>query len=392
MMPGSDAPREIPGYGIVRELHRGGQGVVYLAEQDGTARKVAIKVLRHGSLSTESDRRRFEREVQVLAQISNPNIVGIIESGEFEGAYFYVMDYIAGSTLDEYALEHELSRSEILRLFATVCHAINSAHLRGVIHRDLKPGNVRVTPEGVPKVLDFGLAKVGQSALEDSDVGGGVPRPEATPTADDPTVTQIGQFVGSLPWASPEQARGESEKIDVRSDVYALGVMLYQVMCGRFPYEITGPMARVIETICKTDPVRPRTIDRAMSGELETILLKPLAKQRELRYQTAGELARDMERYLAGEPIEAKRGNWRYLANKLLTRYWPAVTFGAAAIVLAPAVIYLALWGGPAVAVDSERVDALEGKLETLEAENDRLRSRLEAAGLEAGPSGPDGG
>ncbi|MEM7623974.1 MAG: serine/threonine-protein kinase, partial [Planctomycetota bacterium] len=255
-MRGASPGGSIPGYRILREIHRGGQGVVYLAVQEGTRRKVAVKVMRQGPFTSAQDRVRFEREVQVLAQINNPNIVGILDSGVFAGSYFYVMDYISGHTLDDYVRLNELSHADILRLFITVCDAVNAAHLRGVIHRDLKPGNIRVTPRGEPQVLDFGLAKLGD------DVDGGVAHTAVT------HMTETGQFIGSLPWASPEQARGESEKIDVRTDVYALGVMLYQLVCGQFPYRIEGPMAEVVESISKAEPSRPRLLDRRVGGEL----------------------------------------------------------------------------------------------------------------------------
>lgn len=315
----------IPGYKFIREIHRGGQGVVYLALQEGTGRKVAVKVMREGPFAGAHDRVRFEREVQVLAQLNNPNIVTIHDSGQHAGCFYYVMDFIAGHTLDDYVRTQELETADVLRLFVTICQAVNAAHLRGVIHRDLKPSNIRVSPEGRAHVLDFGLAKVG-----------GVEGAHSTlPTQ----MTMTGQFIGSLPWASPEQAEGRSGKIDVRTDVYALGVILYQLLLGgRFPYVIEGPMREVLNNICNVEPARPRSIDPRIKSEVEMIVLKALSKRQEYRYQTAGELARDIERHLAGEPVEAKRDSRRYMLMKMLERHW-APAAGVAAVLLALAII-----------------------------------------------------
>jgi serine/threonine protein kinase len=362
----------IPGYTIVREIHRGGQGVVYLARQEGTGRQVAIKLMREGALARASERVRFEREIHVLATLDNPNIVTIHDSGVVGGCGYYVMDYIAGQTLEVFVRQNELGVEEILRLFAKVCHAINAAHLRGVIHRDLKPSNIRVTPEGEPHILDFGLAKLeGEGAAESS-----------APTR----MTATGQFVGSLPWASPEQAGGESAKIDVRTDVYALGVILYDLLTGRFPYAVTGSMPEVARRIMSEIPPRPGSFNKQINSELDTIVLKALAKSRSMRYQTPGDLARDIERLLAGEPIEAKRDNWRYMSRKMFQRHWVAVTTAG---VLCVSILLVAgdlfLGGGPFAAEGGlERENrSLRRALEETEAENERLRSRLLDAGLD---------
>ncbi|MEM0982483.1 MAG: serine/threonine-protein kinase [Planctomycetota bacterium] len=301
----------IPGYQILRELHRGGQGVVYLATQEGTQRTVAVKVMREGPFAGPHDRVRFEREIRVLAQLKNPNIVTIHDSGAASGCFFYVMDYIAGLELDEYVTQNRLSHRQIIELFTIICQAVNAAHLRGVIHRDLKPSNIRVTPEGAPHVLDFGLAKVSENTAAD----------QSLPTQ----MTMSGQFVGSLPWSSPEQARGEASKIDVRTDVYALGVMLYQMLTGEFPYPVEGAMREVMDHITSTSPQTPRKRDKSIPRELELVTLKALSKHRDDRYQTAGELARDLERFLAGEPVEARRDS-RYVVRKLIKQAWPIVT------------------------------------------------------------------
>lgn len=366
----------IPGYTIVRELHRGGQGVVYLARQEGTGRQVAIKLMREGALARANDRIRFEREIQVLAQLHNPNIVTIHDSGVAGGCGYYVMDYIAGRTLDEYVRHGEHTVEEILRLFVKVCHAVNAAHLRGVIHRDIKPSNIRVTPEGEPHVLDFGLAKI-------ESVDG---EPSAAPTQ----MTATGQFVGSLPWASPEQARGDSTKIDVRTDVYSLGVILYELLTGRFPYQVNGSMPQVVHRIIHEIPPRPSAFNKQVNSELDTIVLKTLAKSRQQRYQTPGELARDIDRLLTGQPIEAKRDNWRYMSSKFLRRYW--ISIAAAAVVLAAVLVVLALsltgGGDHSRRVMRRQIETLRSDLDDARAENDRLRAQIDAL-LETKRPGP---
>ncbi len=310
-------PGDIAGYDVLREIHRGGQGVVYLAVQKSTRRQVAIKVIRDAALASSGERARFEREVHILAQLRHPNIVAIHDSGRTEGRSFFVMDYVAGLPLDAHVAHLGLSRQAMLDLFVQVCDAVNAAHLRGVIHRDLKPGNIRVTPDGQPRVLDFGLAKT----LDESSGGG------------DDAMTLTGQFIGSLPWVSPEQACGAT--VDVRTDVYSLGVILYQLLAGRFPYDVHCPMREALERIAHTEPLPPSSGSSGrVDSELDTISLKCLAKDAERRYQSAGELARDVRRYLAGEAIEAKRDSVAYVLRKQLRRHRLALGFAGALSVL----------------------------------------------------------
>lgn len=317
-----------PGYDILREIHRGGQGVVYQALQKTTKRKVAIKLIHGGPFTGASGRGRFEREVQILGQLNHPNIVGILDSGVAkDGSFYYVMDYISGRSLDEVlrsSKEHGHVR-ETISLFIKVCDAVNAAHLRGVIHRDLKPANIRIDNNGEPIVVDFGLAKIATPDIANPDQGARV-------------MTATGQFIGSLPWASPEQAEGASGAIDVRTDVYSLGVMLYQMLTGKFPYIVVGNMRDVLENILRAQPSRPSTLRKQINNEVETIILKCLAKERDRRYQNAGELARDLRHYLSGEPIEAKRDSGLYVISKTLSRY--KGTVAAASILLAALCIF----------------------------------------------------
>lgn len=345
----------IPGYEIIREIHRGGQGVVYQAIQKATRRKVAIKVVREGPFAGSSERARFDREVQILGQLNHPNIVAIHDSGSVAGSFYFVMDYISGHSLDAWAKSNTPSIDQILKMFTTVCEAVSAAHLRGVIHRDLKPSNIRVDGGGQPHILDFGLAKVAGEA-------GSASRLEM--------MTMTGQFIGSLPWASPEQADGTPERIDIRTDVYSLGVILYQLLTGRFPYDVVGNMRDVLDNILKAEPARPSTVRRQINNEVETIVLKCLSKDRERRYQSAGELARDIHRYLTGDPIEAKRDSGWYVISKTLRRYRPHVAVGAAFLMLligaAAALTYL--WRDADLARRRATAAALEARDENLRA------------------------
>jgi len=333
---GLDARAALPpagtfeGYEVVRELHRGGQGVVFQAMQCSTKRKVAIKVLLEGPYASELSRRRFEREVELVARLKHPNIVPVFDFGVAQdGRQYCVMDYVRGVRLDQYVREKRPTLEEVLRLFTTVCDTVNYAHQRGVIHRDLKPSNIVVDAEGHPKVLDFGLAK---------QVSG----------AEEPALSVTGQVVGTLPYMAPEQARGRPDEMDIRTDVYALGVILYEILTGHYPYPVVGEMADVLRHITDTHPDPPsrtwtpeagvtlrehwgtRTGSRCpLDSEVETIIFKALAKERERRYQSALDLGRDIGLYLTGRPIEARRDSRWYVFRKTLRRYRVAVAVAA---------------------------------------------------------------
>lgn len=308
-------PDSFAGYKLLREIHRGAQGVVYQAIQESMKRKVAIKVMKEGPFAGSADRARFDREVKLLGQLSHPNIVTIHGTGQAAGCHFFVMDYISGQPLDVYMASEVRSVDDTLRLFGKICDAIASAHLRGIIHRDLKPSNIRVDTAGKPYVLDFGLAK---SASD----------------ADASLMALTGRFLGTPAWASPEQAEGTPNNVDIRSDVYSLGVILYQMLTGRFPYKVTGSTQEVMDRIRKANPIRPRELHHRINDEVETIVLKCLSKEPERRYQSAGNLAQDVQRYLAGEPIEAKRDSLSYVFGKQLRRYKPQATIAASFLLL----------------------------------------------------------
>ncbi|MCH7884332.1 MAG: serine/threonine protein kinase [Planctomycetes bacterium] len=324
-------PDSFAGYDVVREIHSGSQGVVYEAVEQSTGRKVAVKVLHEGPFAGAHNKTRFEREVQILAQLRHPNIVAVRSSGVVAGSSYFVMDYIAGQPLDAFMESCDHPLADTLRLFAQICEAVNAAHLHGVIHRDLKPGNIRIDADGEPHILDFGLAKMTFRELIDQ--------------SHTQVATCTGQFVGSLPWASPEQAAGESDRVDIRTDVYSLGVILYQMLTSRFPYGVTGNMRDILDNITHAEPTRPSRIRRQINDEIETIVLTALDKAPERRYQSAGELGRDVRRYLAGEPIQAKPHSSWYIIRKTVHRHRvPAAvtcafmlvlgTFGGAALMM----------------------------------------------------------
>jgi tetratricopeptide (TPR) repeat protein len=310
----------IPGYEIVREIHRGGQGVVYEASQDHPHRRVAIKFLRDGIASSHTDRMRFHREADILARVRHPNIVTIHEAGVASGSQYFVMDYIAGLPLDEYIRYAASSVEDTVRLFATICDAVSAAHQHGVLHRDLKPSNIRVDEQGQPHVLDFGLA---------ADIDGA-----------HSSVTITGQFIGSLPWASPEQAAGESDRTDVRTDIYAIGIILFHILTERFPYDVVGPPSNVLAAIMNAEPTRPSAFRRDIPYDLEQIILKCLSKEPQRRYQSVSELAADLRRFLAREPVLARADSTWYRVTKAVRRH-PRVT-GVLAGVAALTVLYAA--------------------------------------------------
>jgi non-specific serine/threonine protein kinase/serine/threonine-protein kinase len=346
-----------PGYHVVRAIHHGAQGIVYEAVRESTGHSVAIKVMREGPHAGASNRARFEREAQILAQLRHPNIVSIHDTGSSAGCFFFVMDYIEGWALDDYLESHPLSVPQKLELFVTICDALNAAHLHGVIHRDLKPGNILIDEQGEPHLLDFGLAKVEEQG--------------------DRAMTMSGQFLGSLPWSSPEQADGSSNRVDVRTDVYALGVILYQMLTGRFPYDVTGRLPEVIERIRTVDPRRPRTFERSIDDELETIVLTCLAKEPERRYQTAGELARDLRAYRDGDPIQAKRDSTLYVLRKHLRRHRAAVAVAASFLLVLTAglVTSLTFW---------QKAERLVDQLRVAQAETEAARQLAEREAFDA--------
>ena len=317
---------DLAGYDVLEEIGRGGQGIVYSAMQKATRRRVAIKCL--SETTGAAGRSRFEREIETVAALDHPSIVRVYDSGELsDGRLYVIMEYVEGLSFREFARGCRPSTGvtaeylkHVLNVFADICRAVHYAHQRGIIHRDLKPSNILVTnraasasdmnagAEMIPKILDFGLAR----AL-DVPVSTGI--------------TRTGAFLGTLAYAAPEQLTGGQADIDIRTDAYALGLMLYEALKGDLPYATDAPMAEVIRNICEARaaaPVRGSVasgIGRSRLSDLNTIALKSITKQKHERYDSAEDLARDVELWISGEPIEARRDRTTYLLRKLIARH-----------------------------------------------------------------------
>ncbi len=386
-LPGSV---EIPGYHNVVEVSRGGQGIVYKAVHAITKRKVAIKMLLRGAYASPRELHRFEREIEIVAALRHPNIVTVFDSGITpDQRPFVVMEYIHGLPLDRYVkdkLAKATKRSRWMyeghmRLFQRIAAAVQHAHARGVIHRDLKPGNILIDDAGEPHIVDFGMAR-------------------SLSLSRGPTPTMTHEFGGTLAYASPEQVGGDPERIDVRTDVYSLGVILFELLTGTYPYEISGSISEVVRNIEHAEPVRPSSLEPAIGYEAETIILKALAKEPERRYQSAGELARDVDDFLAGRPISARSNSAWYLVRKMARRHKAGVVMGcvvAGLVVVATAAAFVAQGQAAAAARESARADGVKDGVARILASlqlarnsmtpREKFRAVVDAGAREVGPT-----
>ncbi|HEY3380121.1 MAG TPA: serine/threonine-protein kinase [Vicinamibacterales bacterium] len=294
-------------------------GAVYEAEQGFPQRTVALKVIRAGFATSEMIR-RFENEAQALGRLQHTGIAQIYEAGTAEtpsGRQPYIaMELVNGQSLLDYCHTHRLDVRQRLELMAKICDAVLHAHQRALIHRDLKPANILVDESGQPHILDFGVAR-----LTD---------PDACVTLQ----TSVGEIVGTLAYMSPEQVLGDPAEIDTRSDVYALGVILYEVLAGKRPYEIGRQLTEVVRTIREEEPSALRVVNRAYRGDIEIIVGKALEKDKTRRYASAAELAGDLRRHMRDEPITARPPSASYQLRKFARRH-KALVLGAAAVVMA---------------------------------------------------------
>ena len=316
--PAGSAP-QVEGYEILEKLGEAGQGQIWRALQVSTSRQVALKFPRTGLISSEKALARFEREVEVAATLKHPNIAQIHDSGIHQGIYYYAMDLIEGVHLDTYVKQHNLTIRQILELMLTVCQAVQHAHQNGVIHRDLKPSNVIVAENGEPFIVDFGLAK---SLFEDDAAL---------------TVSADGVAAGTPAYMSPEQAAGHMDKLDTRTDVYSLGVVLFTLLTGKSPHDLSGSRIEVMHRIADEPVRRPRKIRPKIDKELEWLLLKALDNDPDRRYVTAGELGRDIDNYLQGAPLIAGPESGIYHIKKFVRRH-QALVAGISAVAAALAV------------------------------------------------------
>ena len=275
----------IPGYDILQRLGEGGMGVVYKARHRGLNRLVALKMIRGGSQARADHLSRFRVEAEAVARLRHPNIIQIYDIGEADGLPFVALELLDGGSLDDRLAGTPQPGNQAAELMVTLARAVHVAHQAGIVHRDLKPTNVLYTSDGVPKITDFGLAK-----RIDSDDG----------------QTESGQIMGSPSYMAPEQARGHSRNVGPPADVYALGAILYDMLTGRPPFKGETPM-ETVRQVLDDDPVTPSRLVPRVPRDLETICLKCLHKDPAKRYESAQALADDLERYLRGEPILARR-------------------------------------------------------------------------------------
>ena len=298
-------PSTIGRYRISRLLGEGGMGAVYEAEQENPRRTVALKVIKPG-LTSPGMLLRFERESQALGLLQHPGVAQVYEAGMAETPFgrqpFFAMELIRGESLRRYAEVNHLNPRQRLELTAKICDAVHHAHQRGLIHRDLKPGNIIVDETGQPKILDFGVAR-----LIDSD---------SLATRQ----TDIGQLVGTLAYMSPEQVLADPMELDTRTDVYSLGVILYELLADRRPYQISNNITEAALTIRHEDPSQLSSINRAYRGDVETIVAKALEKDKARRYNSAADFAADIRRHLQDEPIEARPASVSYQVRKFAHR------------------------------------------------------------------------
>ncbi len=297
--PGGVLPRDYGDYELLKELGRGGMGVVYQARQKSLDRIVALKMVLRGDLASSMDLARFRAEAEAAAQLHHPHIVPLYEVGEIEGRPFFSMKLIEGITLARRLADGPLPSRTAAEMLAPVCRAIADAHRRGVLHRDLKPSNILIDGEGRTFVTDFGLAK--RLKMEGSSVEG--PLGSRPPLHN--SLTLSGAILGTPGYMAPEQAAGQRGEVSAASDIYSLGAILYAMLTARPPFQAESPVDTVL-MVLEQDPLPPRILNPKVDADLEMIALKCLQKPADLRYSTADALADDLEAYLANEPISAR--------------------------------------------------------------------------------------
>src|SRR5207249_6430774 len=337
-------------YRLLQEIGHGGCGVVYMAEQEEPVRrKVALKVIKLG-MDTRQVVARFEAERQALALMDHPNIAKVLEAGATEtGRPYFVMELVGGTKITDYCEQNNLTTRQRLDLFIQVCRAVQHAHQKGIIHRDLKPSNVLVaTQDGVavPKVIDFGIAKATQGKLADQTV-----------------FTAFEQFLGTPAYMSPEQAQLGGLDVDTRSDIYSLGVLLYELLTGKTPFDakelLSAGLDAMRRVIQEKEPPTPstrlaqervstksaiRNPQSAIDNDLDWIVMKCLEKDRARRYDTANGLARDIERHLNNEPVLARPPSTAYRTQKFVRRNKLVVTAAAAIATVLVLGVLVSVW------------------------------------------------
>jgi non-specific serine/threonine protein kinase/serine/threonine-protein kinase len=359
-------------YEVIREIGRGGMGTVYLAERADEAfqKRVAIKLVTAG-VDHQSITQRFRNERQILAALDHPNIARLLDGGTTEsGTPYFVMEYIEGKTIKEYCDTRCLTIIERLELFRTVCSAVHFAHQNLIVHRDIKPANILVTSDGSAKLLDFGVAKL------------------LSPIAQAAEITEDTSRVMTPEYASPEQARGET--ITTASDIYSLGVLLYELLTGHRPYRIVSrSLIEIVEAICNQEPAKPSTavgrietspgaghrteititpevvskardseperLRRELEGDLDNIVLKAMRKEPQRRYASVEQFSEDINRYFQHLPVIARQDTWSYRASKFMSRNKAGVAAAALVIIALLAGTLTTLWQAHAARQERDR-------------------------------------
>lgn len=344
-------PDRLGDFLLKEEIGRGGMGVIYRAHQESLHRDVAVKLILHGAKASATDQQRFKAEVAAAARLDHPHIVPIYDFGIDGDCQYYGMKLVEGHNLTKEIAEGPLPEQEAAELVMTIARAIQYAHQQGVIHRDLKPANILIDTQGTPHVSDFGLAKEIESKG---------------------SLTETGAILGTPSFMSPEQASGQRGEVGTAADVYSLGAILYALLTGRPPFQSSSPVDTVL-MVLEQDPLPPRLLNGRISRDLELIVLKALQKPIDLRYQSAQELAGDLQAYLTNEPIAARSGRisdvvarvFRETHHATVLENWGVLWMWHAAVLLAICVTtnwfyllqssmdvmnkpwpYLALWGG----------------------------------------------
>lgn len=349
---------DIPGYKIQRPLGRGGMGIVYKAIQNSTGRQVALKVLLEGPFAAPQARKRFEREISLSAQLRHPNIIPIYDSGRADGRMYYAMEYVRGLPLTEYILRENPNLTRRLRLFCKVGAALRHAHQRGVVHRDLKPSNVLVNADGEPHLLDFGLAKQG--------------------TFSDMTTSLTAQIIGTPAYMSPEQAAGDPSGVDVRTDVYSLGVVLYELVSGELPYDTKVSIGKLLTNIAKSEPDESHLSKARIDPELTAIVLKALEKNKDERYQSVDAFLSDVTHYMADEPISVRPASGIYLLRRTFWRNRVAFAITTVAAMLFVGVGYMLHKVNSALTENQVKIARQDEAIRVQEQEKRRLAAQIE--------------
>jgi WD40 repeat protein/tRNA A-37 threonylcarbamoyl transferase component Bud32 len=345
----------VGGFRVMRQIGAGAAGVVYLAQQQHPSRIVALKVLRHELLAS-AVQRRFEIEAELLGRLHHPGIAQIYAAhpGDDRTPPFIAMELVNGPPITEFVESRQTSIRDRVELLAKACDAVQHAHQRGIIHRDLKPGNILVNEDGQPKVVDFGVA-----------------RPADARATGVTMQTEVGQLVGTLVYMSPEQVAADPDGIDTRSDIHALGVILFRLLTGRLPFAHDDPpLPELARRIAEDNPPRLAMFDSTLRGDLEIIVSRALAKEKERRYASASAFAADLRRYLSGQPIAAAADSAWYLVRRRLGQYRAALVVSGVVVMALAVLASYALW-------QRTRADRMNVELQQQLATSTIERSRL---------------